>query len=258
MTDEQTDDFDWGSLGEQYWRDIGARCKASELQIRFACAKHAGATNTGAAKLAGYKGDADAIRQAGYGAFRGTKVSQMLAIAASEDKAPVASILTKEDRAKRLSELVSSPDPTLRIRAIEALNKMEEREAGLGQAMDEDGFSSWRWIRDLLRMSGGGPAALSLYCGDAGCISNMPLLHDVYQAVMREAPEFWEHVASRFQLPGRLRLKKYLDGPAYQIWARQKLWREVGVEIDVPLGVTVEEPKSPSAQMNATMNGEPR
>src|SRR5262249_14461102 len=157
MTDEQTDDFDWGELGEQWWRDTGAQCRATETQIRFACARHAGASATGAARLAGYTDspeDKSAIRQSGYKALRTTAVANMLALAAAEGQASPNGriILDKTERAKKLSELVNSPDPTLSIRAIEALNKMEDRQIELGQSTENDGHWEDRWTRDMLQM----------------------------------------------------------------------------------------------------------
>jgi hypothetical protein len=237
MNDETTDDFDWGELGEQWWRDTGAQCGATNLQIRFACARYAGASATGAARLAGYtdsEQDKSAIRQSGYKALRTTAVANMLALAAAEDKAPPDRILDKTERAKKLSELAHSPDPTLSIRAIEALNKMADREAELGQGRDQDGMSDWRAARELLQLEGGGLALLSIWVGLGQCPSWLPLLHDVHRAVMREAPDMWERYVNRFSPEERTRLQTHLDNPDWQREARTQIWGEVGVEIATP------------------------
>jgi hypothetical protein len=70
--------FDWGSLGEARWRELGESAGASELQIKFAAARFGGATATGAARLAGYSGDKDSLRRAGYAAGRSTAVATFL------------------------------------------------------------------------------------------------------------------------------------------------------------------------------------
>ena len=41
-------------LGREWWLDAGETTKATPNQIKFACARHAGATRTKAAELAGY------------------------------------------------------------------------------------------------------------------------------------------------------------------------------------------------------------
>src|SRR5689334_9149721 len=84
MTDELQNEFNWGDLGEKWWREAGTKFKASEKQIRIACALSRGCTNSGAAREAGYGGDENSIRQAAYKAVRGTAVRNMLALAKAE------------------------------------------------------------------------------------------------------------------------------------------------------------------------------
>src|SRR5262249_53719783 len=81
MTDD-SDSFDWGALGEARWRELGETTGASHLQLRFAVARFSGASATRAAKLAGYSGDSDALRRAGYSAVRSTAVQNLLELAA--------------------------------------------------------------------------------------------------------------------------------------------------------------------------------
>ena len=224
MSEEQTDNFDWGELGAEWWRATGAQCRATEMQIKFACARHAGASATGAARLAGYTDspeDKSAIRQSGYKALRTTAVGNMLALAGAEDRTVAPKVLDKSARALQLSEMVSkTPDPTLKIRAIEALNKMDEREADLGQAFSEDGFSQWRTVRDFLKMPGGAVAIFSLHIGQGDTLANLPLLHDVHNAMMRDAPEMWERRAKQYPLHEQVWLKSRLDDREYQLGAR--------------------------------------
>ena len=239
MTDQSTDDDFWGEKGEEYWRDLGAQCGASELQIKFACARYQGASATGAAKLAGYAEspvDPGAIRQAGHKAIRSTAVAAMLALAAAEDepRTTATKVMDKAGRVQLLSDIASkSPDPTLKIRAVEGLNKMDDTPAEHSQSHDTDGLKEWRDIREFLHQAPGGPLAIvSLWVGTGRGLANLPLLHDVYKAIMRDEPAFWERAVSNTELPGRQRLKNRLANPKWQQEARIKLWREVGVDLD--------------------------
>src|SRR4051812_47999545 len=90
--DSATDSFDWGTLGEKWWRDAAAEVGAKERQVKFACAIHGRASAAGAARLAGNAGLAD----------------------------------TPESDAS-LTEMIRSPDPTTKLRAIEAFNKMDAK-----------------------------------------------------------------------------------------------------------------------------------
>src|SRR4029079_4535831 len=140
--------------------------------------------------------------------------------------------LDKTDRAKKLSELANSPDPTLSIRAIEALNKMSDREKELGQDQDQDGMSEWRTVREYLQLAGGATAIVSLWAAHERCLSSLPLLHDVYKAMMREAPDFWERSVNRLSPNERVWLQSLLNKPDWQHDARALIWREVGIEIE--------------------------
>ena len=230
--------FDWGNLGEPWWVETGGKCSATEKQIKFACARHAGASATGAARLAGYSDsetDASAIRQAGHKAVRSTAVLNMLALADAEDEPTAGRVLDKQARAQMLSELAEkNPDPTIKLRALEAMNRMSERETELGQALDQDGFSEWRLCREYLQMAGGPAAFVHLWNGMERGLSNLPLLHDVHRAVMRDDPELWDRSVKRSAVVGRAWLERNLADPSYQLEARVTLWREVGIEIEIP------------------------
>jgi hypothetical protein len=237
MTNEQAEVFDWGSLGEQYWRELGTQCKATELQIRFACARHRGADATASARLAGYRARGDALRQSAHKASHSTAVMSMLALVGAEDTATPDKVLDRSSRMQMLSDIArTNPDSTAKMRAVEALNKMDEQATKLGEAADNDGLSEDRLVRELLEMKGGGTACLALWTNlDGYCPSHLPLLHDVYAAVVRENNlEFWQRAVGRFSSMERVRLQRALDDPKYQLENRIKLWAEVGVEIETP------------------------
>src|SRR5262245_42814136 len=85
MTEETTDDFDWGQLGPAWWRDVGKQLGASERQLRFAVAKYRGCSNTESARQAGYtSADPAGLRSTGYRLARSNITERLLAFAAAE------------------------------------------------------------------------------------------------------------------------------------------------------------------------------
>jgi hypothetical protein len=121
MSEQQ---FDWGALGEAWWRENGAACRATEQQIRFACARHQGANKSRAATLAGYSGGAEALRSAGVRA-EGTKaVEDLLTLAAvSEGGGDADGPATDAEIDRKLTKLIRSPDGAISLKAIEARDR---------------------------------------------------------------------------------------------------------------------------------------
>jgi hypothetical protein len=233
MEETEQESFNWGELGEQWWRDAGAQFKSSEQQIKFACAKHRGASNAGAAREAGYRGDEDSIRQSGYKAFRTTSVQNLLALAAAEAKGGHDGTVDGGEAKRILSKLARGADPNIRIRAIEAMHRMDERSA-TPTGFELDGYSEQRLVREFLTMEGGGVAVAFLWRGH-DWIGNLPLLHDVRNAVMRDTPAIWDWLlndatkrASRESMES---LRNKLADHEYQIADRAKMWREIGMDI---------------------------
>jgi hypothetical protein len=152
MTDET---FAWGALGEAWWRENGAACRATEQQIKFACARHQGANKAKAAALAGYSGDADALRTAGVRAANTKAVLDLLTLANAEDADTEADGATDAEIERKLTKLIRSPDGALALKAIEAREKLAAHRRQRGETPDDDGFSDWRMTRDLLTLPHG-------------------------------------------------------------------------------------------------------
>ena len=238
--DDDDDAFQWGDRGKQYWLDLGAQCKATPQQIKFACSRFQGASATAASRLAGVVGSPAKLRQSGHRTVRSTAVLAMLALAEAEGK-PKAEpgVLDKAARIQLLSDIArKSPDKTLQIWSVEALNKMDSDAAERSETHDTDGFNEWRDVREFLHQTPGGALALiHLWTGTGQTLANLPLLRDVHQQVMAADPATWDKIAKGYPLTEQLWLKRRLDDPLWQIEARVKLWREVGIEIDHPPGL---------------------
>jgi hypothetical protein len=128
MTEDTTDDFDWGQLGSAWWADVGKQLGASERQLRFAVCKYRGCSNTQAAREAGYRSaDPDGIRSTGYRLARSNIIERLLAFAAAEASGEGYDGSVDRSEGRRiLSSLARGSDPSIRIRAVEQLAKFDE------------------------------------------------------------------------------------------------------------------------------------
>jgi len=125
---EQTTEFDWSPLGSAFWEEAKKTTGASDLQVRFAACRHRGMTAVGSAKAAGYSGDADSIRQAGSRAAKSTAVMAMVQLAQIEQAGGDDGTLSGPEARRILSKLARGSDPSVRIKAIETLNRIDREE----------------------------------------------------------------------------------------------------------------------------------
>ena len=235
MTDEK--DF-WGSglLREPWWRENGAACRASEQQIRFACARHNGANKSRAASLAGYKGDADALRSAGVRA-EGTKaVDDLLTLASAAEVGVTDSAVTFKEVKRKIGKLVRSPDGAIALKASELFFKLEAAEKERGEHPDDDGLSESRLARDILVQENGASTFMLYYRAQnkgMGHPANYPLLHDVY-AIAKQEPfgqQIFVWCGRDLSETMRQALEEHLADPNWQLETRQKIWAEIGIAI---------------------------
>src|SRR5262245_5054273 len=84
MTDVASMDFDWAPLGEQKARELGALVGTSEMHLKFAIARHRGATMKAAALAAGYSPNAETIRQTASRVAQTKSVRSLLALLSGE------------------------------------------------------------------------------------------------------------------------------------------------------------------------------
>src|SRR6516162_7818216 len=148
-----TEEIDWEPLGEDWWREAGANCHASEQQIIFALHRHKGMTATGAAKAAQYAGNDDTIRQAGHRASHSTAVVALLSMAKAETgKGPDGNVTMTEAK-QILSRLARGSDPNVRIKAIESLAKIERDERELEARQREELPDAHQQLRDIAQIS---------------------------------------------------------------------------------------------------------
>jgi hypothetical protein len=149
-----TEEIDFGDLGRDWWFEAGANCGASEQQIIFAACRHRGMTATGAARAAGYSGDATSIRQAGHRAAHSTAVMGLLSMAKAETGQGPDGNVTTEEAKQILSRLARGADPNVRIKSIEALAKIERDEREFEVRRREGGVPDLHQeIREISKIS---------------------------------------------------------------------------------------------------------
>jgi hypothetical protein len=125
---EQQQQFQWGELGEKWWCENGAACRCTEHQIKYAASRHQGANKSKAATLAGYSGSPEALRSAGVRADGTKGVEDLLTLAgAAEDGGSKDGPATPAEIDRKLTKLIRSPDGAISLKAIEAMERREER-----------------------------------------------------------------------------------------------------------------------------------
>src|SRR5262249_62279404 len=128
MQDEtRTEVFSWGELGEKFWRSAAEACthKPTEAQLRFAVCKREGLTSSHAARLAGYAGSPESIRQNGSRANKSTAVQELLAYAHAETGSGNDGLVNGKEARRILSRIARTGDNTARIKACESLARIE-------------------------------------------------------------------------------------------------------------------------------------
>jgi hypothetical protein len=205
MTDNT---FDWGVLGETVWKELQEATGASDLQLKFAVLRFGGATATKAAKLAGYVGNSESIRRAGYSALRSTAVQNLLELASV--KAPCDPRISKKEVIAKISKLCRSSDPLVALKAVAALQDFEKAEKASGETPDDDGLNDWRVCRDYLLIENGATQFILFYRalrGDQGWPGNYPLLHDVHSLIKGEpfGQQVWDWAGKNMSEESRAR-----------------------------------------------------
>jgi hypothetical protein len=215
---EQTPEFDWSPLGEAWWIDTAKQLGANLRQAKFACAKTRGCSNAEAARQAGYGGGNDInARTTGYRLSRSNMVGRLLALASGADSGYDGSV--DRDEARRiLSNLARGSDPAVRIRSIEALQKIDEADRQQQAAKEEPSMEEL--ARDILETSPEyGPVILAdLIFQDGGSIWGTPFLKELAPIVKRDFPKAWERYRAAMGLAEwRTEFEKLSDGPLLTI-----------------------------------------
>ena len=190
----------WSPLGEEAWRQLADGTGASELQLKFAAARFSGASASGAAKLAGYSGDAEGIRRAGYTALRSTAVQNLLELAAIN--APGEANISDKEIDAKLARLIRSGDPQVVLKAMDTHAKREATKAAAGDKEEE--LSPEDDAKAVLgSVFGGllGVAAMQLgiitQYGPRLSFKAVPLFKELAPNIKADFPEIWQRILDK-------------------------------------------------------------
>lgn len=243
-----SEEIPWTFAGhdEAWWRELMQVVRATEQQLRFAVCRFAGMTQTRSARIAGYAADeGERARKAGSEVAKSNGVTVLLALAradttAADLPANAKGIMTRDEAAQLLSDLARTPDPSVSLRATEALLKQlpDVNERGVL----DDGYAEWRIARDFLTFPGGAVAYASLHHARGIGIDGLSLLHDVVLLLKRDDPEFYEMLRRRSRPITLASLDRHLSDSEWQLEAREKLWREIGIDLKDILSVGLIKP----------------
>src|SRR6516162_6190310 len=144
--------------------------KATLTQAKFACARHAGATRTKSAELAGYSAsDPQGLRVAGSRADDTKSVQDMLVMASAAAVSTTDAPYTVAEARQKIGRMVkTSLDPSTVIKGTELLARLDQVDRDRGQTPDDDGLNAWRIERHFL-LQHNGAAANVLMHGIANC-----------------------------------------------------------------------------------------
>ena len=202
MTDKDT----WHPLGEQRWRQLAEGTGASELQLKFAAARFGGATATAAARMAGYSGDGDSLRRAGYAAVRSTAVQNLLELAAIN--APGDARISDREIDAKIAKLIRSADSNVSLKAMELHAKRETSRQSSEPDVDEL-ISTYPdvYFARLLEAFGPerGPVMVSLWAWYVGSLGKgneafvlAPFLEKLAPHVAADFPDVWRWLCNNY------------------------------------------------------------
>jgi hypothetical protein len=212
--DREAIDWSVGGLDEVRWRQLAEAANASELQLRFSVLRYGGASASKAAKIAGYKGDAAAIRTAGYSAVRSTAVQNLLELAAVNS--PEDARISDREIDAKIAKLIRSADSNVALKATEIHAKRAavrlEREAASGSTPTL-AESARELLSDYGEM-GVGLVALSAFA--SGINFQLPPFREIVPHIKRDWPDLWSKLLAGLEKTNpdsRVKLVELGDGP---------------------------------------------
>jgi hypothetical protein len=141
--------------------------------------------------MAGYAGDSDSVRQAGSRAAKSTAVMNLLAMASAEAGGGDTGVVNGAEAKRILSRLARGSDPSVRIRAIEGLGKLEAAEQAANR-QDEPTEPNAVFRHIVCDIPVLGPAiAVGMWFNHAGFISGFPFLETVAPYLATHFPGDW-------------------------------------------------------------------
>jgi hypothetical protein len=218
MTDDAQDGFDYSPLGQSWWIQTARELGASDKQTKFAASKHRGCSNTRAAEESGYTATTEAgLRTTGYRLFRSNIVQRLLAMTVAEGGGPDGTVDAAEAR-RILSSLARGSDPSIRIRSVEALAKLDEADRQARRTKEDP--SPKEIARTILtEFSTLGPAIIAdCQFTNHNTLWGLPFLKELAPLLKRDYPAAWQKYRAAMLTDGdRFEFDAISNGPILSI-----------------------------------------
>ena len=183
----------YGALGQTWWEQTGEEVRATPQQIRFAAARYSGATRSKAAALAGYSGDAQALRSAGSRTDDSDTVKSLIAMAAAAEAGTVESQYTVAQAKLKVGNLVKhSRDALIVFKGTEVLARLERDEAEANAKPEESLEETLAALICSVPESGVGAfLSMASFFSNANNLVNHPFLRQTAPIVAKFYPTEW-------------------------------------------------------------------
>jgi hypothetical protein len=217
--DDMNTQFDWSPLGRDWWIDTARQTGGSERQAMFACCKFRNCSNTESARQAGYSANTEAgLRTAGYRVARENAILRLLALASAEQGGGPDGTVDAAEVRRIISQLARGSDPAIRIRACEAIAKLDQADRAERVARRE--LSADDVALEIMRCA---PAYAPVILGDSffstmRTIWGLPYLKELAPLLKRDFPKAWETYRASVKQPEHvLEFDALGDGPPLSI-----------------------------------------
>jgi hypothetical protein len=143
-------------------------------------------------KEAGYGagGNPGSVRSEGYRLYRSNKVTQLLSLAAAEAGGGIDGCVQPQEAKQILSHLARGSDPSVRIKALEAISKMHDREQELVRNQPQETLEQTlgHIIVAVPYQGIGAFLSLSSFISGGGFVGAYPYLSEVSPTIARYYP----------------------------------------------------------------------
>jgi len=184
----------YGALGQEWWEKTGEEVRATPQQIKFAAARYSGNTRSKSAALAGYSGNAQALRSAGSRTDDTDTVKSLIAMAAAAEVGTVESQYTVAQAKLKVGNLVRhSRDALIVFKGAEVLARLEREEAEANAKPEPSLEEQLADVITSVPESGCGAfLAMSTFRSKTGNLINYPFLAETLPIVARYFPGEWQ------------------------------------------------------------------
>src|SRR5262249_44849699 len=122
--------FDWPRPGEAWWRQAASDCRATEQQAQYASLRINSTPSVEAyRRITGETGHHQAVRSSAHRLERSVAVQNMIGLYRAEIAGANEGTVSVEEARQILSRIARNGDPSVAVRALETLARVDEKVA---------------------------------------------------------------------------------------------------------------------------------